>query len=116
MGVYALVVGNVTYPLLVCFLNGRSVTKYLGYKQEITRSFCVPFLAAVVMGVVTFLVYTGLHMVTGSNLISLLPSILVAVFVYFVLVLKLKGLSRDELYEFPMGRRLSIIADKLHLL
>lgn len=116
MGVYALVVGNVTYPLLVCFLNGRSVRKYLGYKQEITRSFCVPFLASVVMGVITFLAYSGLHMVTGSNLISLVPSIFVAVCVYFVLVLKLQGLSREELYEFPMGRRMSIIADKLHLL
>lgn len=116
MGVYALVAGNVTYPLLVCFLNGRSVSKYLGYKQEITKSFCIPFLSSVVMGAITFVVYYGMHMVTGSNLLSLVPAIAVAVFVYFVLVLKMKGLSREELYEFPMGRRMSIVADKLHLL
>ena len=36
--------------------------------------------------------------------------------VYFVLVLKLKGLTREELYEFPFGRKMSIVADKLHLL
>ena len=29
LGVYALVLGNVTYPLVVCFLNGRSVAKYM---------------------------------------------------------------------------------------
>ena len=35
---------------------------------------------------------------------------------YFALVLKLQGLSRSELYEFPMGRKMSIVADKFHLL
>lgn len=116
LGVYALVIGNVTYPLLVCWLNGCAVSKHLGFKQEITKSFCVPFLASIIMGVVTFLVFNGVHMVTKSNLVSLVPSVAVAVFLYFVLVLKLQGLSREELYEFPFGRRMSIVADKLHLL
>lgn len=116
LGVYALVIGNVTYPLLVCWLNGRSVRKYLDYKQEVTRSFCVPFLASVAMGILTYLVFIGVHMVTHSQLISMVPAIAVAILIYFVLVLKLKGLNREELYEFPMGRRLSIVADKLHLL
>lgn len=116
MGVYALVVGNVTYPLLVCFLNGRSVRKCLGFKQEVTKSFCVPFLASVIMGVATFLVFWAVHQLTKSNLISLVPSVVVAVLLYFVLVLKLKGLNREELYEFPMGRKMAVLADKMHLL
>ena len=53
---------------------------------------------------------------TKSNEISLLPALVAAVCVYFVLVLKLKGLTREELYEFPFGRKMSIVADKLHLL
>lgn len=116
MGVYSLVVGNVTYPLLVCFLNGSDVKKYLGWKQEITKSFCIPFLASAVMGVVAFVLYKGLHILTHSNLIAMVPAIAVAVIVYFILVLKLKGINREELYDFPMGRRMSILADKLHLL
>lgn len=116
MGVYALVVGNVSYPLLICFLNARSVYKYLGFRQEVTRSFCVPFLASVGMGVVVLPVFYGLHRLTGSNVVSLVPSVAAGVVVYFVLVLKMRGLNREELYEFPMGRRMSIVADKLHLL
>ena len=57
MGAYALVFGNVTYPLVVCFLNGRSVSRNLGFKQEVVKTFCVPFLSSVVMGILTFVVY-----------------------------------------------------------
>lgn len=116
LGVYALVIGNVTYPLLVCVLNGYSVSAHLGFKQEVTKCFCVPFLSSVIMGVFTFAVFKLFHAVSGSNVISLLPALAVAVVSYFILVLKLKGLTRDELYEFPFGRKMSIVADKLHLL
>ncbi len=116
LGVYALVIGNVTYPLLVCVLNGYSVSAHLGFKQEVTKCFCVPFLSSVIMGVLTFAVFKLFHAVSGSNVISLLPALAVAVVSYFILVLKLKGLTRDELYEFPFGRKMSIVADKLHLL
>ena len=116
LGVYALVIGNVTYPFLVCVLNGYSVSEHLGFKQEVTKCFCVPFLSSVIMGVLTFAVFKLFHAVSGSNVISLLPALAVAVVSYFILVLKLKGLTRDELYEFPFGRKMSIVADKLHLL
>lgn len=116
LGVYALVIGNVTYPFFVCVLNGYSVSAHLGFKQEVTKCFCVPFLSSVIMGVLTFAVFKLFHAVSGSNVISLLPALAVAVVSYFILVLKLKGLTRDELYEFPFGRKMSIVADKLHLL
>lgn len=116
MGVYALVVGNVTYPLLVCFLNSHSLKKYLGYKQEVTKSFCIPLIASFVMGIITLAVYYALFTLTHKIYVAILPAVLAAVLVYFVLVLKLQGLNRRELYEFPMGRRMSVLADKLHLL
>lgn len=116
LGAYALVIGNVTYPMLVCVLNARSVNKSLGYRQEITKTFCIPLLASFFMGIVTYAVYEGLFMLTHRIYVAIFPAIFVAVFVYFILVLKLGGLSRKELYEFPMGRRMSILADKLRLL
>lgn len=116
LGAYALVVGNVTYPLLVCVLNGRAVKKYLDFQQEFTKTFCIPLLASFIMGIIAYAVYQLLFLLTSRIYIALFPAIAAAVFVYFVLVLKFGGLSRTELYEFPMGRRMSILADKLHLL
>ena len=116
LGAYALVVGNVTYPILVCVLNGRSVRKHLGFKQEVTKTFCIPLLASSVMGIVAYFVYEGLFLLTNRIYLAVIPAIVAAVFIYFVMVLKLGGLGRQELYEFPMGRRMSILADKLKLL
>ena len=116
MGAYAWVFGNVTYPLVVCFLNGRSVSRNLGFKQEVVKTFCVPFLSSVVMGILTFVVYELFFIVSHRIYVAIVPALVVAVASYFALVLKLQGLSRSELYEFPMGRKMSIVADKFHLL
>lgn len=116
LGIMSLVVGNVTYPLLVCILNGRSVKKYLRFRPNITKLYCIPLLAAFVMGILTWAVYQGVFLLTKRIYIAIIPAVIVAVMSYFALVLKLKGLSRQELYEFPMGRRMAMIADKFHLL
>lgn len=116
LGAYALVIGNVTYPMLVCYLNGKSVGKHLGFRQEVTKTFCIPLLASFLMGIAAYLVYQGLFLLTHRIYIAIFPAIAAAVAIYFILVLKMGGLSRQELYEFPMGRRMSILADKMHLL
>lgn len=116
MGAYALVLGNVTYPLGVCILNAYSVKKYLGFRQEVTKTFCIPFLSSVVMGILTFLVYEVFFLFTHRIYIAIVPAFAAAIASYFVMVLKLGGLNREELYEFPMGRRMSVLADRFHLL
>ena len=100
----------------MCFLNGRSVAKYMKYKQETTRTFCVPLLASFVMGIATYAVYKVFVILTSKVYIAIFPALVVAVSIYFALVLKMHGLSRKELYEFPMGRRMAKVADKFHLL
>ncbi|MDE6232010.1 MAG: polysaccharide biosynthesis protein, partial [Lachnospiraceae bacterium] len=42
LNVYALLIGDITFPLLVSILNWNSVRKYVGYKQEVSRTFIVP--------------------------------------------------------------------------
>lgn len=116
LGAYALVFGNVTYPLLVCVLNGRSVRQHTGFKQEVVKTFCVPFLSSVAMGVLTFFVYQVFFFVTHRIYVAIVPAFAAAVASYFMLVLKLQGLNRAELYEFPFGRKMSVIADRFHLL
>lgn len=116
MGAYALVVGNVTYPLVVCILNGRSVRKSLGFRQEVVKSFCIPFLSSVVMGILTYAVYELFFLLTHRIYIAVIPAFAAAVCTYFAMVLKLGGLSRTELYEFPYGRKMSVLADRFHLL
>ena len=81
------------------------------------------------MGVVAFLVYKGMELLMveigamekgvmnwSSNMICLIPTILIAVMVYFALVIKLKAVTQDELKAMPKGATVVKLAKKIHLL
>lgn len=116
LGPYGLVIGNVTYALLVSLLNGFSIAKITGYKQEVQTTFIVPAISSLIMGVVAWLIYKLLQITLKINPISCIISISVAAVVYFIALIKLKGLTREELAGIPKGHILVKAADKLHLL
>ncbi len=61
-------------------------------------------------------VYGGLGLLISSNLIRTMFSIAAAVVVYFVMFLLLKGLTKEEMFDFPMGRRMYLLARKMNLM
>ncbi len=113
---YALVIGNVTFALLVCILNWISVAKYLNYKQEVIKTFLIPLACSLVMGVFTFLSYKGVYELINRNSIATIISLLVSVLIYGVLLIVTRGITEEELYEIPKGRYLVSILKKLHLI
>ena len=116
LGIYSLVIGNVTYPLVVCVLNAISVERHIHYHQEYRTTFIVPAIASTVMGACAYLIYRVGYATVHSNAIACLLSIVVAVVVYFVLILLLGGLTESDLPDFPMGMRIGRVAKKLHLM
>ncbi|HHX56056.1 MAG TPA: polysaccharide biosynthesis protein, partial [Clostridiales bacterium] len=70
IGIYALVIGNISFPLVVCILNWRYLRKLLDYQQEIKKTFLIPCISAIIMGIVAFLAYRGLYALVSSNAIS----------------------------------------------
>ena len=119
LGVYALVIGNITYPLVVCILNWYAISKHR-YKQEIRTTFSVPAAASVVMWAVTYILNVLLGKILPANYFvnAFVTVILIvlAVIIYFVLIFLFKGLTREELKEFPMGMRIARLATKLKIL
>lgn len=130
MNLYALCLATVLYSLLMCIMNGVAIHRYLEYKQETLKTFVLPFFAAFWMGVISGAVYLGLNQAiklltssgesgfsdVWSNIICLLPSLIVAVLVYFILVLKLGAIGKNELKSMPKGHLLLKIAKKTHLI
>lgn len=116
LGIYSLVIGNVTYPLVVCILNAISVESHIHYHQEYKTTFIVPAIASAVMGGCAYLIYRVGYATVHSNVIACLLSVVVAVVVYFVLILLLGGLTESDLPDFPMGMRIGRVAKKLHLM
>ena len=129
LDIYALALAAVCYSFCMCLMNGVSIRKKLGYKQEMVRTFLLPALAAVCMGVAAFFAYEGMELFLmavgllekgtmnwGMNCICLIPTILIAVVVYFALVIKFGAINKEELTAMPKGRTLVTVAQKLHLL
>lgn len=117
LGVYSLIIGNVTFPIVVYILNMIKIKKYIkDYKQEFVKTFLSPIGASVWMSICIVITYSAVGLVVESNIIRTLLSLCVGVFVYFVVLLLLKGLNKREMFDLPMGRKLYVFASKLHLI
>jgi stage V sporulation protein B len=116
LNIYAVVLANAAFGLLMCLLNAHSIKKCSGYRQEIRKTFFVPAVSAAGMGLVVWGVYELLLYLLRINAVATLVSICVGAFVYAALLLRLKGLNEKEMLSFPKGRTLANIAKKMHLL
>ena len=115
LNLMALVIANIFFALVVCILNWRSVSRLLGYKQEINATFLIPAVSAVNMGIVSALFQKDLAKWIDGRIATVL-SVILAVMIYFVLLIRLKGITRDELFDMPKGRTLYRIFVKLKLM
>lgn len=86
LGIYAMVIGSATFPILIFVLNLWELYCCIGYRQEIFATFVLPLLAAVIMGIFTFLIYQGLFLLTKNNAVSILMALLAAVAIYFAIL------------------------------
>ncbi len=116
LDLYSIAIANTVYSGVMCALNQYSVRKAIGYRQELVKTFLLPGLASVFMGAAAWAVYEGLYLVTSSMQISVIPAILVAVVVYFVMLILLRAVTEQELRGFPKGYLLVKVAKKCRLM
>ncbi|MCR5509024.1 MAG: polysaccharide biosynthesis protein [Lachnospiraceae bacterium] len=112
---YGVVMAVIIFALIICILNWISIGRYLSYRQEIRKTFLIPFTASAIMGVIIFLAYKLIGNVAGESL-STAISILIGVCVYFVSLILLKGVNEAEIRSFPGGDILAGIALTLRLI
>ena len=116
LDIYALVICLIVYSFMMCVLNSISVRHCIGVRENIKTMFLMPLLASALMGACAWGTYTGLHMLVESNVVCLMPSLLLAVIVYAVTILKIGAIQREQLLAFPKGTVLVRIAEKCHLI
>ena len=115
INLYALVFASATYSLLMCVLNARAVRKYLDYKEDMKQIFIKPFLAAAFMGLVAWFVFMGCDLLMDSR-IALIPTLAIAIIVYFIFIIKFGAVTETEMKAVPSGTKLIRAAKKLHLM
>jgi len=116
LNMYSLVISMIVYSAMMCFLNGTSVRKCLGYKEDWRVTFGKPLLASIVMGTVAYFVYEGCYMIYPSNTIGLFVAIGAAGLVYMVMLFKIKIVTEEQLQSIPKGTVLVSFAKKIKML
>lgn len=116
MNIYAVVVANIFFALLMCILNARALKKYSGYRQEIKKTFLIPLICSALMGGASWLTYYGLYALCEINAVAVIVGMIVSVLVYILALLLLRGVREEDLSGFPKGAALIRATKKLHLL
>lgn len=124
LNVYALVITDVLFALVITVLNAISLSKHLEYRQEVFKTFILPLICAVIMGIFTYFSYKLIYLALSglikghllNNAISCVFSIIISVAAYGVSLLLFKVVDEGELYSLPKGRTIVKLLKKLHLL
>lgn len=114
-GIYALVFSNVVFSLCMCILNMKDVYKASGFKQDFRTCYIKPLLAAVIMGIVAFAANRLLNALIPGRYIANALSIMIAMFVYAVAVIRVGTLSEADMLALPMGGRLLRLCKKYRI-
>ena len=93
LGIYAIVIGNASFPVLILILTLISLRKSTGYRMEYLQNFCIPLVCSAFMGIVTILSYRLMYMLTSSNAVSVIVALVFALVSYFAPVVLLKKMK-----------------------
>lgn len=107
MNIRGAALGTVFGYAVPCVLNLIAIIKYQKQQLDYVRTLVKPIIATGIMAFVAFYSYKIILAVVGSNTLSTLISILLAVLVYGVALLLIKGITLEELQMAPGGNRLS---------
>lgn len=116
LNIYAVVIANNIYGLVVCILNDIALKKYTSSSQNLEKTYIIPAISSLVMGVSVYVIYKLCYTLLHSNAVSTILSIVVGVAVYGILLLKMKGLTENELMRMPKGDLIVSLCEKFHLI
>ncbi len=113
--IYAVVLSKIVFAGALCILNAHALRERIGYVQEQRRTFVIPGIAAVIMGVVALVIHLLFELFAGEK-IAAVVAILAAIITYGVSLVLLGGITEDEMLDIPKGKKLVSICKKLHLI
>ena len=97
--------GTAAAYITAALLNYRAVRKYTGSRPNFSLTFGRPMLSAAIMGAIVWAIYSGLSLLTG-NTVATMVSVFCGVVVYGFCILRFKGITPDEIKMLPKGAKI----------
>ncbi len=104
-------IGTVLCYLVITVLNMIMLAKLVGFKPKFMQTYIRPLICCAIMGAVVFFSYK-LCLPIAGNLISVAGSIFLGVVVYFISMILLRGITREDVIGLPKGEKIASILFK----
>ncbi|WP_026521999.1 putative polysaccharide biosynthesis protein [Butyrivibrio sp. VCB2001] len=120
----ALCIVTITYSLMMCVLNNFFMKRSLDVTTDIKKTFVLPTISAIVMGAVAYGIHYVFMLLLGHlergeyfiNLIATMIAVVVAIVVYFAVLIKSGGASEEDIKRFPKGASIARVLKKIKIL
>lgn len=93
---------TIIYHLTNCLIVTTVLYRSLKSKPDFNNIFVKPFFASLLMGGVVYIAYRALSVISSSLIINIGGCIIVGVLFYFIAILVLKVLSKEEKASIPI--------------
>lgn len=113
--IIAVVVSRIIFSATLYILNEHVLRERTGYIQEQKRTFQLPAIAAIIMGIVSFIVFFIFNLFIQDKTAVIL-ALIIAVPTYIFALIFLGGITQREMYRLPGGNLLAPLCKKLHLI
>ncbi len=115
------IAGSAACYAFAAFMNYRSIKKLTGVRLSVKRLFNRPLTASIIMGLLVFLIYNGLILMTDwliesffvQNIICCLIAMGAGALIYYLLMIVARGITEDEIRGFPKGDKIVEITRKI---
>lgn len=116
INVLGAVIGTIACYMLVSVLNLRALKKYSGVSPNYIGAIFKPLFASILMGIACYSIYYIIYLSYPNNTIATITAIFIAVLFYGLIMVLIKGITREDLSLMPMGGKITRILDKFHLI
>ncbi len=110
------VISTIACYLVASLLNLYSLKCITRMRLRLMDLLFKPLFASLIMGVICFLSYKGIFIVLKNNIVATIFSVLLSMFVYFFVMLFIKGILKEDIYMLPAGGKIVYLCEKLYLL
>lgn len=116
IGVYGIPLSTALCYIVIMICNIFFMVRYTGIVPGIRKIFLKPFVASVLCAGGALGAHLLLEMTPFAGKLSTIISILVAVIIYVLAILLVKGLDREDVEMLPGGRKISSVLIKHNLI
>ncbi|MFV0519863.1 MAG: oligosaccharide flippase family protein [Lachnospirales bacterium] len=110
--VISTVVSYMVFLILDLYFLKRVWTVKIKYKSV----FLKPLIASVIMGIVCFFTNKAIFFIFKSNAIALIMSVIISMFVYFIILITIRSITDKDILRIPKGYLILKILQKIKII